>query len=96
MQREVLDLIDGDGMKLEDLLVRLTKLNQLGVYTHCGFWQCMDTLREMELLNKMWQSGTAPWRIWDSSDQDGDSLRTDTADVSAAAVAAREPQATKT
>lgn len=96
MQREVLNLIDGDGTKLEDLLVSLTKINQLAVYTHCGFWQCMDTLREMELLNKMWQSGTAPWRIWDSSDQDEDSLRADISDVSATALVARGPQATKT
>jgi glucose-1-phosphate cytidylyltransferase len=36
----------------------------LNAYRHDGFWQCMDNQREMELLNKLWTSGTAPWKIW--------------------------------
>ena len=45
---------------LEDLAAR----QQLAVYTHEGFWQCMDTYREMQLLNGMWASGAAPWKTW--------------------------------
>lgn len=60
--RKVLDLISGDQDKLEtDVLQKLTAMRQLAVYQHDGFWQCMDTLREMELLNKLWQNGTCPW-----------------------------------
>jgi glucose-1-phosphate cytidylyltransferase len=60
--REVLDLISGDSDKLEtDVLKKLADMRELAVYQHQDFWQCMDNLREMELLNKMWQSGRAPW-----------------------------------
>lgn len=61
-EKKALDLIDKDEDTLErDLLIRLAERNQLSVYQHNGFWQCMDTLRESELLNKMWASGNAPW-----------------------------------
>jgi len=46
------------------VLEGLAQRGQLAVYSHQGFWQCMDTYREMQLLNEMWQSGTAPWRVW--------------------------------
>jgi glucose-1-phosphate cytidylyltransferase len=60
--REVLDLISGDTDKLEtDVLKKLADMRELAVYQHDDFWQCMDNLREMELLNKMWQNGHAPW-----------------------------------
>jgi glucose-1-phosphate cytidylyltransferase len=65
MQREALDYGLGDDDKLEHLLARLTVRHEVAVYEHSGFWQCMDTLRESELLNKMWNSGRAPWKIWD-------------------------------
>ncbi|MEW6001033.1 MAG: glucose-1-phosphate cytidylyltransferase [Nitrospirota bacterium] len=45
-------------------LERLAKEGQLIVYQHGGFWQCMDTLRDMNLLNEYWESGRAPWKIW--------------------------------
>jgi glucose-1-phosphate cytidylyltransferase len=35
------------------------------VYYHDDFWQCMDTQRDMDLLNEYWQSGSAPWKVWD-------------------------------
>jgi glucose-1-phosphate cytidylyltransferase len=44
----------------EELAVR----KQLSVFTHDGFWQCMDTYREMQLLNDLWTKGTAPWKTW--------------------------------
>ncbi len=42
----------------------LAEEGQLMSYYHDGFWQCMDTQREMKLLEKLWQSGNAPWKIW--------------------------------
>jgi glucose-1-phosphate cytidylyltransferase len=62
--KKVLDLIEGDDSTLEvDLLKELAVRRELAVYQHRGFWQCMDNLREMELLNKLWQSGSPPWFI---------------------------------
>ncbi|HEY0834539.1 MAG TPA: glucose-1-phosphate cytidylyltransferase [Azospirillum sp.] len=50
---------------LEDgILERLASRGELSVYRHSGFWQCMDTYREMQLLNEMWETGRAPWRVW--------------------------------
>jgi glucose-1-phosphate cytidylyltransferase len=64
-QREVLDLIGGPEESLErGLLGKLTERGQLEAYQHHGFWQCMDTYREMELLNELWVSGRAPWKNW--------------------------------
>jgi glucose-1-phosphate cytidylyltransferase len=60
--RSVLDLIEGDSETLEKgLLPRLAEARELAVYRHAGFWQCMDNIREMELLNKMWTQGNALW-----------------------------------
>lgn len=65
LQPEVFDYIDGDKTILEkDPLIRLTEENQLVAYKHNGFWQCMDTKREMEELEEMIASGQAPWMHW--------------------------------
>lgn len=45
-------------------LALLARDGQLGVYHHEGYWQCMDTLREYDQLNKLWNSGSAPWKTW--------------------------------
>jgi len=45
-------------------LVSLTKDHQLNMFRHKGFWQCMDTQRDRDLLEKLWKSGTAPWKKW--------------------------------
>ena len=56
---------NGDDVSLErGVLEHLAKDNQLAVYQHPGFWQCMDTTREMELLNELWNKGEAPWHTW--------------------------------
>lgn len=47
------------------LLEKLAAMGQLAVYCHHGFWQCMDTYRESQLLNALWQSGQVPWRVWE-------------------------------
>ena len=62
---DVLELIAGDEESLEEsLLTKLTGMQQLAVYQHQGFWQCMDTPREMELLNEMWRQNKAAWAVW--------------------------------
>ncbi|MBF6569636.1 MAG: glucose-1-phosphate cytidylyltransferase [Candidatus Binataceae bacterium] len=65
MEPEVFDFIEGDGDTLETgLLARLVERQQLAVYQHEGFWQCMDTFREMQQLEDMWSRDTPPWRVW--------------------------------
>jgi glucose-1-phosphate cytidylyltransferase len=64
-ERAVLDLIAGDEESLEQsLLTKLTAMRQLAVYQHQGFWQCMDTPREMDLLNELWRHDKAAWAVW--------------------------------
>jgi len=65
LDRRVLDYIDGDDTPWErEPLNRLTRDGQLMAYLHEGFWQPMDTLREKHLLEELWQSGRAPWKVW--------------------------------
>lgn len=45
-------------------LEKLAKDKQLMVYQHDGFWHCMDTIRDVNFLNELWQSGKVPWKIW--------------------------------
>ena len=62
-----------DNVSLEQgVLEYLAAENQLAVYQHPGFWQCMDTFREMQLLNELWANGEAPWRTWDQRRKDRD------------------------
>lgn len=63
---ELFDLIEGDNTVFEkEPLMRLAAENQLAGFVHRGFWQCMDTLREKQQLEKLWQSGHAPWKLWE-------------------------------
>lgn len=58
-------LSNDDGCSLErEPLERLAADKQLMVYNHPDFWQCMDTYRDMDLLNRLWDSGHAPWKVW--------------------------------
>ncbi len=60
----VFDYIDNDLTTFErEPLERLAAEGQLKTYRHEGFWQCMDTVRDRDLLNQMWDSGQAPWKI---------------------------------
>jgi glucose-1-phosphate cytidylyltransferase len=62
----VFDYIDGDDTQWErEPLERLAKDGQLMAYRHVSFWQCMDTLRDKRLLEDLWQSGRAPWKMWE-------------------------------
>jgi glucose-1-phosphate cytidylyltransferase len=61
----VLDLIEGDETVWEQQpLEKLAKLGQLAAYSHDGFWQPMDTLRDKHYLEELWDSGKAPWKVW--------------------------------
>jgi glucose-1-phosphate cytidylyltransferase len=65
LQRSVLDLIDGPETVWErDPLERLAAQGELAAFTHTGFWQPMDTLRDKTYLESLWASGQAPWKIW--------------------------------
>jgi glucose-1-phosphate cytidylyltransferase len=62
----VLDYIEGDETIWErDPLERLAEAGELVAYKHDGFWQPMDTLRDVRLLEGLWQSGIVPWKLWD-------------------------------
>lgn len=62
---EVLDYIEDDTIMLErEPMEKLAGEGQLACYKHYGFWQCMDTMRDKEKLEKLWASGEAPWKSW--------------------------------
>jgi len=65
-QRGFLDYLSADESCVleQEPLKHVAADGQLAVYTHDGFWQCMDTFREYELLTKLWEENRAPWRIW--------------------------------
>lgn len=65
LEPQVFDYLGGDDCIFEqDPLARLAEEGQLMSYLHTGFWQCMDTQREKLQLERLWQSGTAPWKVW--------------------------------
>lgn len=62
---EIFDYIDGDDTVLErGPLEKLATRGELMSFMHRGYWQCMDTKREMDTLEKLWASGNAPWKVW--------------------------------
>src|SRR4030095_14540104 len=65
LEPAVLDYIEGDDTPWEYApLERLAADGQLVAYRHEDFWQCMDTLRDLRLLESLWAEGRAPWKIW--------------------------------
>ena len=65
LDQSVLDLVDADDVFFErEPMERLTKNKQLAMFQHEGFWMCMDTLRDKNTLEDLWQSGKAPWKVW--------------------------------
>lgn len=65
MEPGVFQYLEDDETILERApLERLSKEGQLMAYQHQGFWQCMDTIRDRELLESLWHSGRAPWKTW--------------------------------
>jgi glucose-1-phosphate cytidylyltransferase len=66
LQPEVLEYIKGDQTIWErEPIEHLARDGQLSAFTHKGFWQPMDTLRDKIRLEELWQSGQAPWKVWD-------------------------------
>lgn len=65
LQPEIFNYLDGDDTVFETKpLEALVKDGQLMSYRHTGFWQCMDSMREKQILENLWESGKAPWKLW--------------------------------
>ncbi len=66
LEPEVLNYIESDSCIWErEPLEKLAKIGQLSAYQHRGFWQPMDTLRDKNKLEELWQTHQAPWKIWE-------------------------------
>ncbi|MBO5561875.1 MAG: glucose-1-phosphate cytidylyltransferase [Firmicutes bacterium] len=64
--KRIFDYLENDGTIFEqEPMRRLAAEGELKGYVHDGFWQCMDTQREKALLERLWESGEAPWKVWD-------------------------------
>lgn len=67
MNPQIFDYLKDDTTVFEkDPMQSLAAQGQLMSYRHDGFWQCMDTQREMKKLEDLWQTGEAPWKVWDN------------------------------
>jgi glucose-1-phosphate cytidylyltransferase len=65
LEPQILDYIEGDEMPWErQPLEHLARDEQLAAYRHEDFWQCMDTLRDVQRLDTLWSTGDAPWKVW--------------------------------
>ena len=66
LEPEVLNYIEDEGTHWErEPLKRLTEAGQLMAYRHNDFWQCMDNIRDLRYLRKLWDEGKAPWKLWE-------------------------------
>lgn len=62
---EIFNYLESDSCILEKhVLEKLAEDNQLKAFIHEGFWKCMDTQREKSELEKLWETGNAPWKVW--------------------------------
>jgi len=62
---ELFNYIEGNSTVFEKQpLERAAKEGQLMAFKHTGFWKCMDTQRDKMQLEEMWESGNAPWKVW--------------------------------
>jgi glucose-1-phosphate cytidylyltransferase len=65
LEPEITDYIEGDSSILERApMERLAADGQLVAYRHDAFWQCVDTVRDLNVLREIWEGGNAPWKIW--------------------------------
>ena len=65
LEKEVIDYIKDDSTIFErEPLESLANNRELNAYKHDGFWQCMDSVRDKEKLQKLWDNNAAPWRCW--------------------------------
>ena len=66
LEPQIFDYIEGDDMPFEKEPMRLlVEKKELVGYIHKGYWQCMDTLREKQQIEEKWESGNAPWKLWE-------------------------------
>jgi glucose-1-phosphate cytidylyltransferase len=73
--KKIFDYLDDNSVLEEESFRKLTNERQLAVYQHDGFWTCMDTYKDVDRLNKLWETGflpnvgvkfkKIPWKIWD-------------------------------
>lgn len=65
LEPEIFDYLDGDKTVFERTpLEQIAAKGELMSYLHKGFWQCMDTVREKQMLEKLLENGNAPWKVW--------------------------------
>ncbi|MGK2954600.1 MAG: sugar phosphate nucleotidyltransferase, partial [Solirubrobacterales bacterium] len=64
-EQGVFDYLDDNSVLEEEPLHGLADDGQIAAFRHPGFWQPMDTQRESQMLNELWDSGTAPWKTWE-------------------------------
>ncbi len=66
LEPEAMDYIEGEHIDWEnEPMERLASEGKLAAYKHSGFWQPMDTLRDKKVLETLWESGKAPWKVWE-------------------------------
>jgi len=66
LEKDIFDYIDGDNCTLEEKpFNRLSHEGKMSAYRHYGYWQCMDTQRDRGFLEDRWNSGNAPWKVWE-------------------------------
>ncbi len=66
LEPAIFDYLDGHACVFErEPLAKLAAEGELMSYQHQGFWQCMDTMREKTVLEKLWSEGHAPWKVWE-------------------------------
>jgi glucose-1-phosphate cytidylyltransferase len=69
LEPDIFEMIEGDLTVWEqEPLERLAQIGELSAFKHTGFWQPMDTLRDSKLLQDLWHSGKAPWKVWHDRD----------------------------
>lgn len=67
LEPEIFEFIQGDDTVFEkEPLEKVARMGELKAYMFDGYWQCMDTKREMDKLNELWDAGKAPWKSWDN------------------------------
>ncbi|CAN1209690.1 Glucose-1-phosphate cytidylyltransferase [Tumidithrix helvetica PCC 7403] len=64
LEPEVFDLLEGDKTSWEDSLPLIASNHKLSAFNHYGFWQAMDTLRDKNYLESLWNAESAPWKVW--------------------------------
>ena len=65
MSPKIIDYISNENNSFEqEALEKLAQNRELKSYKHSGFWQCMDSLRDKNLLEKLWNENKAPWKVW--------------------------------